>query len=124
MDWKQEAERVLNLHEENQKKHGKSRDGRPDSVSGKIGWGIRDTAKLIGRSFRYTQEHIKWGICLRLDPAFDNRASGPLPIGSARQTRTESLLASIRTTIFVLKQDKRTVKIGNDLEKALKDYES
>jgi hypothetical protein len=121
MDWKQEAERVLKLHEENQQKYGKSRDGRPDSVSGKIGWGIRDTAKLIGRSFRYTQEHIKWGLCLRSDPTFDNRASSEVSI---KQTRTEKLLANIRTTIFVLKQDKRTVKIGNDLEKALKDYES
>lgn len=119
-DWKTEAEEILKFHEAKQKEFGVSKPGRPDSVGGKNGWGIRDTAKALEISFFHAQSCIRLGLRLRDNPNFT-----PSPnIGVVRESRLDTLLKTVRTTCFLLKQDKRTVKIGNDLEKALKEYES
>lgn len=107
-----------------QKEQGKSRQGRPDSLTGKKGWGIRDTAAAKRISYKHAYDLITWGLKLRTFPNFDNRVSSNSSIRSSNKIRMENLLGTIKTTIFILKKDKRTLKIGNDLEKALKEYES
>lgn len=117
--WKDLAKRVLEFHESKQKEHGKSKAGRPDSLTGKQGWGIRDTARELKIDYLTAQRNINWGLALRQNPNFVRDISN----NSEREYRLSAFLGQIRTTIFILKQDKRTVKIGTDLEKALKEYE-
>lgn len=123
-NWKEEAEEILQFHEAKQKEFGKSKQGRPDVVAGKQGWSIRDTAKHFGKTYFYVHERLGWASKLRNDPTYDPRLAMPVGSRTNGKTKLADFLGKIKTTIYVLKQDKRTLKIGNDLEKALREYES
>ena len=111
-NWKEEAAEIVKFHNLKQAEFGISKSGRPDSVTGKTGWGIRDTAKALKRPF--------WQVQFALRVA----ETTPNLIKPSKSSRLEDLLKTIRTTIFILESDKRTAKLGNELKKALKDYES
>ncbi len=120
MTWQTEAKETLEFHEKMQKEHGKGKQGRPESISGKKGWGIRDTAKAKGISYKYAYDLLCWGKALKENPNFLRT----IEVRSNRHFNLEMLLGTLKAKILILKSDKRTQKIGDDLEKALKDYES
>lgn len=124
MDWKQEAKEILEFHEQKQKQYGKGKQGRPESISGKKGWSIRDTAGANNISYKHAYDLLVWGWKLRQDPKFENKVTITLNKSTAKKHLLENLIGTVKTTIFILKKDKRTIKIASDLERALKDYES
>jgi len=127
MDWKTESLETLAFHEKMQKENGKGKRGRPESISGKKGWGIRDTAKAKKISYKWAHDLISWGKALRTDPLFDNKVvlvtTRTVTLGTFKKHKLAELLGILRGKILILKSDKRTVKIGQDLEEAVRQYE-
>lgn len=125
--WNEESLEVLAFHEAKQLEHGKGKSGRPDTLTGKRGWGIDDTAKALGRSVRSTFENIHIGQWLRENPhAQINHKVDVLNLikgKSPKKLVLEDLLKTLRTQIIILESDKRTKKIGATLREALKNYE-
>lgn len=133
--WTEEAIDTITLHEEKQALHGKGKSGRPDTLAGKRGWGIRDTAKEMGRSIRRVLEDLRIAEYLRDNP--DNQINRrveilekikprPKPGNIARKNKKAALgelLATLKTTIITLDSNKSTKKIAETLRKALKEYE-
>jgi hypothetical protein len=133
--WDIEAKDTLKLHEERQREHGKGKSGRPDTFAGKRGWGIRDTAKEMGKSIRRVLEDLRIAEYLRDNP--DNQINRrveilekihprPLPGNIAKADKKamlQELLATLKSCIVTLDSSKSTKKIAETLRKALKDYE-
>lgn len=58
-DWRVRAKLIKGFHTSKQAELGEAKTGRPDSIVGKRGWGIRDTAEHFNLNIRYVIEDIK-----------------------------------------------------------------
>jgi len=65
IQWPQRCQLVEELHIQRQREKGTPQTGRPDSLVGKMGWGIRDTARELGFSVGGICEELQLAAALR-----------------------------------------------------------
>ena|SRR5688572_4197282 len=66
--WWKRCQLVEEYHREKQRKNGTPQVGRPDSLGGKQGWGIRDTARELNLSIGRVHEELKLSQAIRTEP--------------------------------------------------------
>jgi hypothetical protein len=65
--WFQVARLIEEFHIAKQREKGISQSGRPDSIAGRQGWGIRDSARELGLSIGRISEDILLSRAIRSD---------------------------------------------------------
>jgi hypothetical protein len=72
LPWHEEVELVQKLHDLRQRQHGAGVPNRPSVAQGKTGWGMRDTAKELGKALGGVSEDLQLAKLVRQNPALKN----------------------------------------------------
>lgn len=129
-NWRDRVVAIKTLHDQKQKELGEAKAGRPDSVVGKQGWGVRDTAEHFKVNVRYVIEDLSLFNFLE-DPRFNDltrTAALDLLDGKTRKSSEGILYRAIILAISRLNIPAPNMKTLSEakliLQEGLKTYES
>lgn len=111
LPWHEEVELVQKLHELRQRQHGVNQPHRP--VEGtKSGWGMRDTAKELGKALGGVSEDLQLAKLVRQNPALKNIKDKATAMKVIKQT-TKRIFAEEEATVSGMQDCADEVYMGD-----------